>query len=102
MKECSLLNGSFIPALPAYEYGGYIISAWARPEFANGSTSVGIVYERGQFGCIIQVQRIEGELFESKEQAEQQGLELCKEWIDKQNNTKKEMQKRAAIGSNRV
>ena len=36
MKECSLLNGSFIPALPAYEYGGYIISAWARPEFKNG------------------------------------------------------------------
>ena len=23
-QECSLLNGSFIPALPAYEYGGYI------------------------------------------------------------------------------
>jgi hypothetical protein len=98
MKECSLLNGSFIPALPAYEYGGYIISAWARPEFTNDSTSVGIVYEQGQFGYIIQVQRIEGELFESKEQAEQHGLELCKKWIDKQNNAKKEMQKRAAIG----
>jgi hypothetical protein len=98
MKECSLLNGSFIPALPAYEYGGYIISAWARPEFTNGSTSVGIVYEQGQFGSIIQVQRIEGELFESKEQADQHGLELCKKWIDKQNNAKKEMQKRAAIG----
>jgi hypothetical protein len=98
MKECSLLNGSFIPALPAYEYGGYIISAWARPEFTNGSTSVGIVYEQGQFGSIIQVQRIEGELFESKEQAEQHGLELCKEWIDKQTIAKKEMQKRAAIG----
>jgi hypothetical protein len=98
MKECSILNGSFIPALPAYEYGGYIISAWARPEFTNDSTSVGIVYEQGRFGSIIQVQRIEGELFESKEQAEQRGLELCKKWIDKQNNAKKEMQKRAAIG----
>jgi hypothetical protein len=98
MKECSLLNGSFIPALPAYEYGGYIISAWARPESGNGSTSVGIVYEQGQSGSIIQVQRIEGELFESEEQAEQHGLELCKEWIDKQKNPRKEMQKRAAIG----
>jgi hypothetical protein len=97
MKECSLLNGSFVPALPAYEYGGHIISAWARPEFANGSASVGVVYEQGQFGSIIQVQRIEGELFESKEQAERHGLELCKEWIDKQNNTKRETQKRAAI-----
>ena len=90
MKECSLLNGSFVPALPAYEYGGHIISAWARPEFANGSASVGVVYEQGQFGSIIQVQRIEGELFESKEQAERHGLELFKEWIDKQNNTKRE------------
>jgi hypothetical protein len=97
MKECSLLNGSFVPALPAYEYVGHIISAWARPEFANGSASVGVVYEQGQFGSIIQVQRIEGELFESKEQAERHGLELCKEWIDKQNNTKRETQKRAAI-----
>jgi hypothetical protein len=82
MKECAFLNSS--PALTAYEYRGYIVSAWARPEFANGSTSVGIVYKRGQVGSIIQVQRIEGELFESKEEAEQQGLELCKEWIDKQ------------------
>jgi hypothetical protein len=73
-----------IPPLFAYEYRGYIIGAWARPEFANGSTSVGIVYERSQLGSIIQIQRIEGELFESKEQAEQHGLDLCKKWIDKQ------------------
>ena len=84
MKECSFLNGNYIPALTAYEYRGYIISAWARPESTNGSTSVGIVYERGQFGSIIQVQRIEGELFETKEQAAQHGQKLCKEWIDKQ------------------
>jgi hypothetical protein len=84
MKERPFLNGSCIPALPAYEYRRYIISVWARPEFANGSTSVGIVYEQSKLGSIIQVQRIEGELFESKEQAEQHGLELCKEWIDKQ------------------
>ena len=98
MKDCCFLNGSYIPALTAYEYRGYLISAWARPEFTNGSTSVGIVCKRNQFGSIIQVQRIEGELFESKEQAEQHGLELCKEWIDKQNNKKQQMQKRAAIG----
>jgi hypothetical protein len=45
-------------------------------------------------------ERSRGELFESfesKEQAERHGLELCKEWIDKQNNTKRETQKRAAI-----
>ncbi|HEY6363909.1 MAG TPA: hypothetical protein VI585_03865, partial [Candidatus Binatia bacterium] len=84
MKERFFLNASYVPALIAYEYRGYIISAWARPESTNGSTSVGIVYDRGQFGTIIQVQRIEGELFATKEQAEQHGVELCKEWIDKQ------------------
>jgi len=84
MKEYSFLNGNYIPALTAYEYRGCIISAWARPESTNSSTSVGIVYERGQFGSIIQVHRIEGERFETKEQAEQHGLQLCKEWIDQQ------------------
>ena len=84
MKECAFLNDSFIPALSAYEYNGYIICAWARPELTNGSTSVGIVYVRGQLGSIIQVKRIEGRLLGSKEQAEQDGIELCKEWIDKQ------------------
>ncbi|HEY6367950.1 MAG TPA: hypothetical protein VI585_24490 [Candidatus Binatia bacterium] len=84
MKEYFFLNDSFIPALPAYEYKGYIICAWARPELTSGSTSVGIVYTRGQLGSIIQVKRIEGKLFGSKEQAEQDGVELCKEWVDTQ------------------
>jgi hypothetical protein len=84
MKQCSFLNDSYIPVLTAYVYRGYIISAWARPESTNGSTSIGIVYERGRFGSILQVQRIEGEYFDTKEQAEQHGLELCKEWIDEQ------------------
>ena len=60
MKEYFLLNGSYIPALTAYDYSGYIISAWARPEFTNGSTSVGIVYKRGQLGSIIQVSKNRG------------------------------------------
>jgi hypothetical protein len=84
MKDCTFLNGSYIPALTAYEYRGYVISAWARPELISGFTSVGIVYKRSRPGSIIQVQRIEGELFESQEQAKQHGVELCKEWIDKQ------------------
>jgi hypothetical protein len=82
MKECVFLNASFIPALTTYEYRGYMISAWARPELTNRSTSVGIVCKWDKLGSIIQVKRIVGELFESKEQAEQHGLALCKEWID--------------------
>ena len=84
MKERSFLNASVIPALTAYEYRGYIMSAWARPELRNGSTAVGIVYKQSELGSMIQVQRIIGELFESKELAEQHGLKLCTEWIDKQ------------------
>jgi hypothetical protein len=68
-----------IPPLTTYEYKG----AWARPELTNGCTSVGIVYRRNQLGSLIQVQRTEGRLFETKEQAEQHGLKLCKEWLDK-------------------
>ena len=83
MKEYFFPNGSFIPGLTAYEYKGYIICAWARPESTNGSHVVGIVYTRGHLGSILQVKRIEGKLFGSKEQAEQDGVELCKEWVDK-------------------
>jgi hypothetical protein len=79
-----LRNDHIIPAMPTYEYQGYIIAGWARPELKNGSTSVGIVYVRNQLGGITQVQRIVGELFDAKQQAEQHGVALCKEWIDKQ------------------
>jgi hypothetical protein len=66
-----------------YEYRGYVIAGWARPELTKGSTSIGVVYKRDKFGSLIRVHRIEGKLFENKEQAEQHGKELCKDWIDK-------------------
>jgi hypothetical protein len=66
------------PSLTFYEYRGYVIGAWARPESTKGSTSIGLVYKWDKFGSMIQVQKIEGKSFESKEQAEQHGLELCK------------------------
>jgi hypothetical protein len=73
-----------IPSLTFYEYSGYVIAGWARPELTKGSTSIGVVYKRDKFGSLIRVHRIEGKLFENKEQAEQHGIELCKDWIDKQ------------------
>ncbi len=72
------------PSLTFYEYRGYVIGAWARPELTKGSTSIGVVYKRDRFGSMIRVRRIEGKLFESEEKAEQHGIELCKEWIDGQ------------------
>jgi hypothetical protein len=77
-------DGNHIPALTAYEYRGFIITAWARPELTNGFTAVGIIYERGELGSIVQIQRIEGECFETKEQAEERGVGLCTDWIDNQ------------------
>jgi hypothetical protein len=70
-----------IPSLTFNEYRGYVIGAWARPELTKGSTSIGVVYKRDKFGSLIQVKRIEGKLFATKEQAEQHGVELCKEWL---------------------
>jgi hypothetical protein len=72
------------PFADFYEYRGFVIGAWARLELTKDSTSIGVVYKRDKFGSMIQVQKIEGKSFESKEQAEQHGLQLCKEWIDNQ------------------
>ena len=66
------------------EYKGFHIFAWARAEYGRGRASVGIVCKPTRMGSIVEVQRIEGQSFESKEEAELHGLELCKEWVDKQ------------------
>ena len=59
--------------------------AFAVPTFAWGSDwySRGIVLRPGRLGSIIEVQRIEGPIFNNKEAAEKHGLKLCKDWIDK-------------------
>jgi hypothetical protein len=71
-------------AMASEEYKGFHISAWSRPEYGKDSASVGIVCKATRMGSIVEVKRIEGRSFESKEEAELHGLELCKEWIDKQ------------------
>jgi hypothetical protein len=63
------------------EYKGFHISTWARPEYGKGSASVGLVCKPNRMGSIVEVKRIEGRSFESKEEAEQDGLQLCKDWI---------------------
>jgi hypothetical protein len=60
------------------------MTVWARPKLTHGATSVGIVYKGDQLGSIIEVQRIEGKLFERNEQAAQHGLDLCQQWVDDQ------------------
>jgi hypothetical protein len=66
-------------------YKGFLISASAVPTFATGFDwySQGIILRPGRLSSIVEIKRIEGPIFNSKEAAEQHGLELCKDWIDK-------------------
>ena len=45
--------------------------------------SQGIIFRPGRLGSIVEVKRIKGPIFNSKEAAEKHALQLCKEWIDK-------------------
>ena len=43
----------------------------------------GIILRPGRLSSIVEVKRINGPIFNSKEAAEEHALQLCKEWIDK-------------------
>jgi hypothetical protein len=62
-------------------YKDFLISGSAVPTFATGFQwySQGTILRPGRLGS----KRIKGPIFNSKEAAEQHGLELCKDWIDK-------------------
>jgi hypothetical protein len=66
-------------------YKGFLITGTAIPTFATGFDwySQGTVLRTGHLGSIVEIKRIKGPIFNSKEAAEQHGLELCKSWIDK-------------------
>jgi hypothetical protein len=54
------------------DYQGYFISGSAVPTYATGrqSKSLGIVLKSGRLGSVIEVKRIEGASFDSKQEAE--------------------------------
>ena len=66
-------------------YKGFLISGSAVPTFATGFDwySQGTILRPGRLGSIVEVKRIEGPIFNSKEAAEEHGLQLCKKWIDR-------------------
>jgi hypothetical protein len=68
------------------QYKGFLIVGSATPNFATGFDwySQGTILRTGRLGSIIEIKRIRGVIFNGKEAAEQNGLELCKAWIDKQ------------------
>jgi hypothetical protein len=67
-------------------YKAFLIIGSAVPTFATGFewNSQGIIFRPGPLSSIVEVKRIKGPIFGSKEEAEQNGLELCKDWIDGQ------------------
>ena len=66
-------------------YKGFLITGSAVPTFATGFDwySQGIVLRPGRLSSIVEVKRIQGPIFNSKEAAEEDGFRLCKDWIDK-------------------
>ena len=65
------------------EYKGYKIGGGSIPMYMAGCESVGTVYRKGRAGSIIQVARIEGNIFKSMKEADAHGLELAKQWVDR-------------------
>jgi hypothetical protein len=62
-------------------YKDFLITSSAVPTFATGFDwySQGIVLRPGRLSSIIEVKRIQGSVFNSKEEAELHGLQLCKD-----------------------
>jgi hypothetical protein len=65
-------------------YKGYLIDGRARampdsPEWRSEGT---VFLQRGQ-GSVVQIQHLEGSIFEDRQLAEAHGLALCRKWIDK-------------------
>jgi hypothetical protein len=62
-------------------YKDFLISSSPVPTFATGFQwhSQGTILRPGRFSSIIVIKRIDGPTFTAKEEAEQHGLELCKD-----------------------
>ena len=67
------------------QYKGFLIDGSAVPTFATSFDwySQGIVLRPGRLSSIVEVKRLQGQIFNSKEEAKQHELQLCKALIDK-------------------
>ena len=64
------------------QYKGYMISGCSIPIYKQGCQSRGSVSKAGRTGSVVELQRIEGALFKTTEEAEAHGLELARAWVD--------------------
>ena len=64
---------------------GFLIDGSAVPNFATGFGwySQGTILVPDRLSSIVEIKRIQGPIFNNKEAAEEYGLQLCKDWIDK-------------------
>jgi hypothetical protein len=66
------------------EYKGFKISGTYTPIYMEGCESRGSVFKPARAGSIIEVARIGGKTFKTMKEAEAHGLELAREWVDRQ------------------
>jgi hypothetical protein len=66
-------------------YRGYLIYGKALVVRRNSQAwrSLGVVCAKTSRGSIIEIRHLEGTVFTTREAAEDNGLELCKNWLDK-------------------
>jgi hypothetical protein len=65
------------------QYRGYLVSGSSIPQYDQHSRCAdGTICAPAPHGSIVEVKRIEGPVFNSREEAEEHGLQLCKDWLD--------------------
>ena len=73
-------------AMGMERYKGFLIDGSAIPSFVTRFDwySQGTIFRTSRrLDSIVEIKRIRGPTFNSKEAAEKHGLKLCKDWIDK-------------------
>jgi hypothetical protein len=71
-------------------YKGYLIYSKALVIRADAWRSLGVICAKTSRGSIIEIRHLEGiTIFKTREAAEDNGLELCKNWLDKNLPSKK-------------
>jgi hypothetical protein len=73
-----------VKQLGIQRYKDFLITGAAKPTFATEFEwySQGIILRPRRLSSIVEVNRLEGLIFNNKEAAEQHGVQLCKDWID--------------------
>ena len=66
------------------QYKGYMISGCSIPMYMQGCQSRGSVCKAGRAGSVVELQRIDGRMFKTTKEAEAHGLELARDWVDRQ------------------